>query len=468
MTYVNPGIFREYDIRGVADEDFTSEALEFLAKGLAAYFQSKNIRQLLVGRDCRTHSPRIRQAMIEFFLRFGFNVTDIGMCTSPLFYFAGKKLGIDGGIMITASHNPPQDNGMKVACGPSTIYGEEIQMVCRLAQQAEAGTLQLVLPQQPGQLTIVDLASVYTNELTERICLGKRKLHVVVDCGNGSAGAVSKAFMQSYRTITFTPLFFEPDGTFPNHEPDPTKAKNLQFLREKVLAEHADLGIAFDGDGDRLGVVDHLGNVLYGDTLMAIYWREILLKHPGALCLVEVKCSQSLVDEINRLGGIPEFCRTGHSLIKARMREAKALFAGEMSGHLFFADEYYGFDDALYAVGRLLRILSHSEETLAEMVAIIPKYYSTAETRVACSDDLKFRLVEQLKDRLSQEYPVITVDGVRVLFPKGWGLFRASNTQPAIVTRCEAQSETLLAEYLAKLNEVYQTLCPGENIDWVF
>ncbi len=468
MTTINPGIFREYDIRGIADTDLTTEALQFLAKGLAAYFQSKEIRHVLVGRDCRTHSPRISQTMIELFLAFGFDVTDVGMCTSPLFYYAGKKLAIDGGIMITASHNPPQDNGMKVACGPSTIYGEEIQKVCQLAQQAEAGSLEEIVSAQPGHLTSVDLAAVYINELTQRIRLGQRKLHVVVDCGNGSSGAVSQAFMQNYSNLSFTPLFFEPDGTFPNHEPDPTKAKNLQFLRERVLAEQADLGIAFDGDGDRLGVVDQFGNVLYGDTLMAIYWREILAKHPGALCLVEVKCSQSLVDEINRLGGQPEFCRTGHSLIKARMRETKALFTGEMSGHLFFADEYYGFDDALYAAGRLLRILSHSEATLSEMVAVIPKYYSTAETRIACADDLKFRLVEQLKERLSQEYPVITVDGVRVIFPQGWGLFRASNTQPAIVSRCEAQSEAELAAYLAILNEVYQTLCPGENIDWVF
>jgi len=233
MTYVNPGIFREYDIRGVADQDFTSEALEFLAMGLAAYFQSKNIRQLLVGRDCRTHSPRIRQSMIEFFLRFGFNVTDIGMCTSPLFYFAGKKLGIDGGIMITASHNPPQDNGMKVACGPSTIYGEEIQMVGRLAQQAETGTLQLIAPEHPGQLTIVDLASVYTNELTERICLGKRKLHVVVDCGNGSAGAVTKAFMQATVILHSRRSSLNRMALFPITNRTRPKQKICNFCRRK-------------------------------------------------------------------------------------------------------------------------------------------------------------------------------------------------------------------------------------------
>jgi len=473
---INPQIFREYDIRGNAERDFAEPDLRRLTQAIVTYFESHGRREMLVAHDCRLSSPRIVATILDVARERGMRVVNIGMVTTPAFYYAAKHLGIDAGLIVTASHNPPPDNGMKVLLGPSTIHGAEIKQIERIAarlqppaashQPPTAGSNHLQATSDKPQATIhYDILTPYVAMLAEKIQLGPRRLKVVVDCGNGTAGPVTERFLEAL-DIDYIPLYFTPDGTFPNHEADPTKLKNLVDLRARVLAEKADLGIGFDGDGDRIGVVDDLGNVIWGDMLMALFWREILPKHPGTTCLVEVKCSQGLVDEIVRLRGRPEFTKTGHSLIKARMRELGAVFTGEMSGHIFFADEYYGFDDALYAAGRLLRLLSHSPNKLSALIATLPTYYSTPETRIPCPDELKFGVVDELTRILARQYPTITVDGVRVQFAEGWGLFRASNTGPVIVTRCEGKTPALRQEYMHILDEALAQVLPSATIPW--
>jgi len=273
--------------------------------------------------------------------------------------------------------------------------------------------------------------------LREKLVLGPRRLKVVVDCGNGTAGFVAPQALAQLGCEVI-PLYCDPDPAFPHHHPDPVDPKNLADLITAVRAAHADVGIAFDGDGDRIGVVDEQGTILWGDTLMILFWREILPKYPGAVGIVEVKCSQALYDEIARLGGRPMFYKTGHSLIKAKMKELGAVFTGEMSGHMFFADEYFGYDDAVYAAGRLLRILSHTDRPLSALIADVPRYYATPEVRVECADDVKFDVVRRISEEFKRTHNVIDIDGARVLFEDGWGLIRASNTQPALVVRAEA------------------------------
>ena len=461
---INPAIFREYDIRGNAAADFGTDNLVVLAHAFISHLRAQGRDHMLLAHDSRESSPRIAHTIIQVAVERGMPVTLIGQVTTPVFYFAAKHLGIDAGLMVTASHNPPPDNGFKVLLGPSTIFGAEIQEVRRIAEELQTQDT-FVSDASPVEHTELDIVPAYLATLARKISLGPRKLKVVADCGNGTAGPITQRFLDAMG-IEYIPLFFEPDPTFPNHEPDPTKSKNMVHLREAVLQHGADLGIGFDGDGDRIGVVDEKGGIVWGDRLMALFWREILPKYPGTTCLVEVKCSQALVDEIIRLGGVPEFCRTGHSLIKARMREINAVFTGEMSGHIFFADEYYGFDDALYAAGRLLRLLSNKEEPLSELLSTLNQYVSTAEVRIPCADDIKFDVVEKLTARLSSMFETITIDGVRVVFPHGWGLFRCSNTQPVIVTRCEADTEPRLREYMSILDNALAEVCPGLSIPW--
>jgi phosphomannomutase/phosphoglucomutase len=317
-----------------------------------------------------------------------------------------------------------------------------------------------------GRVEKSDISGRYLEMLQSKITLGSRKLKVVADCGNGTAGLHVRPFLESLG-CTVVPLFEKPDGTFPNHHPDPQKRENLLSLMETVVREKADLGIAFDGDADRLGVVDERGEMIWGDILMALFWEEILPKHPGAEAIVEVKCSQSLVDEILRLGGKPLFWKSGHSLIKAKMKEISAVFAGELSGHFFFADEYYGFDDSFYAAGRLLRMLSHGTESLSAMISHVPVYLSTAEIRIDCPDEEKFAVVDAIRDKALKDHEAITVDGVRILYPEGWGLVRASNTQPVIVTRCEGRTGKDLEEIGADVKK--RLLAEGlPDFEWTF
>jgi phosphomannomutase/phosphoglucomutase len=364
-----------------------------------------------------------------------------------MLYWSLYHYGVNGGIMITGSHNPPEFNGLKLAVGKTTLYGRQIKEIYDMISKndLEKGT-------KKGSVFSESINEPYINMLLSKITLGPKKLKVVTDSGNGTAGPIINEYLKR-SGCEVVPLFAEPDGRFPNHHPDPTKRENLGTLIDTVIKEKADVGLGFDGDADRIGVVDDQGNIVWGDILMILFWREILPKHPGAKAIVEIKSSQALVDEIERLGGEVVWWKSGHSLIKAKMKELNALFSGEVSGHMFFADEYYGFDDSFYAAGRLLRILSNSDKSLSEMLSDVPKYYSTAETRIPCSDEEKFQVIEKIKESALKDYDAITIDGVRILYPRGWGLVRASNTQPVLVARAEGKTEKDLEEYCNDLKK---------------
>jgi phosphomannomutase/phosphoglucomutase len=388
----------------------------------------------------------------------GCDVIGTGLAITPMLYFALHHFEVPGGVMVTASHNPPEFNGFKLCLGPGTLYGPQIQEVRKLAETRRPAA-------QRGAVEHREVFPAYRQTLVERIRLGPRRLRVALDCGNGTAGAFAPDVLAAWGCEVL-PLYCDPDPSFPHHHPDPVEPENLTDLIRLVRESGADLGIGLDGDGDRIGVVDDRGAILWGDLLMALFWREVLAAHPGALALVEVKCSQALIDEIRRLGGRPEFTRTGHSLIKARMRETGAVFAGEMSGHMFFADEYYGFDDAVYAAGRLLRILSRSDSPLSALSAEIPRYYATPETRVACPDDRKFEVVAALTREFRATYQVIDVDGARVVFPDGWALVRASNTQPVLVVRAEGTTPEALARAKAVLEDALRRQADVAPVSW--
>jgi len=465
LVRINPEIFRAYDIRGLAEEDLTPEVVFLFGQAAGRYFLAHNERQVLVGRDNRLSSKRIRDQLVSGLTMAGCRVVDLGEVISPILYYARERLKINAAIMITASHNPPEFNGFKIAFGPATIHGEEIQSLYHLMKELNGETPPDIPSPCADQVEERDLGADYLQMLTEKIQLGPRKLKVVIDCGNGTASL----FAEEYFTrlgCEVIPLFCTSDGNFPHHQPDPVQSANLVDLRETVLREGADLGIGFDGDGDRLGVVDNKGEIIWGDRLMILYWREILPQYPGTTCIVEVKCSQALVEEIRRLGGKPIFYKTGHSLIKAKMREVGAVFTGEMSGHMFFADEYYGFDDAFYAAGRLLRLLSHGDQSLNQLLADVPKYYATAETRVGCPDHAKFDVVDRIRQSFQKTHEVIDIDGVRVLFPDGWGLVRASNTQPVIVARCEAKTAEALREISKVIKDALCAFPEVEDFEW--
>ncbi len=457
---INPSVFREYDIRGLVDVDFTADGVQSLGKAFGTYLLQHGASQALLGWDSRSSSPAYRDAITAGLLSTGVDVIDIGEVTTPIFYFARIHFNIDGGAMITASHNPAEYNGFKLALGPSTLYGDEIQDVRKVLEQGE-------FAEGAGKRTTANPVPAYLSMLREKIALGPHPLNVVVDCGNGTPSLFVRDVMDAFG-VQADYLYCETDPTFPNHHPDPVVAKNLVDLIARVKETHADLGVAFDGDGDRIGVVDNNGQIIWGDRLMILYWREILARHPRAKAIVEVKCSQTLVDEITKLGGQPEFYKTGHSLIKARMREIGSVFTGEMSGHMFFADEYYGFDDAFYAAGRLFRILSHSDGTLSSLLAEVPLKPATPEVRIECPDEKKSDVVSTLQKAYKKrgDVSVIDIDGVRVNFPHGWGLVRASNTQPALVARAEADSPEHLEEITRDLQASLQQFPFIPAVDW--
>lgn len=430
-------IFRQYDIRGIVEVELTDQLAADIGRAFAAYAQRHGQRRLLLAHDNRRSSPRLHGFIADALLASGADVIDLGEVVTPMFYFAARQLDIPAGIMITASHNGPEYNGCKLLLGESTIYGEQIRELERMVQ------LKDFVSGPRGRHHYTDIKESYLQWICSHIQLGPRPLTVAVDCGNGTASSFAPELLQRLG-CTVIPLYCDSDPNFPHHQPDPVDPANLRDLIATVQAHGVDLGIGFDGDGDRLGVVDAAGNILWGDVLMILFWREILPRYPGCDCIVEVKCSLALVDEIRRLGGRPLFYKTGHSLIKAKMRELGAVFTGEMSGHMFFADEYYGFDDALYAAARLLRILSHSERSLAELLSDIPSYYASPEIRLPVPESEKFALVEQLKAELQQHHPCLDIDGVRAGFDDGWALLRASNTGPEIIFRCEGISPPAL------------------------
>jgi len=435
---MNTQIFREYDVRGVADRDLTPEVVTNLGKAVGTYLSNRGCARITIGRDVRLSSKRLRDNLLEGLLSTGIDVADIGECPTPLLYYALHKLETDGGVMITGSHNPAEYNGFKVAAGKATIYGDQIQELRKLIESGSYTT-------GKGRLQYCSVLEEYLDELRSSFGRLNRPVRVVVDSGNGTASILMP---EAYEALgcEVIPLYCEVDGNFPNHHPDPTVEAYLQDLIRAVREHGADLGIAFDGDADRIGIVAEDGRIIWGDELMILYARQILREHPGATFVAEVKCSKNLFEEIERLGGRAVMWKAGHSLIKAKMKETGAKMAAEMSGHVFFADRYYGFDDAIYAGARLLEICAASGRKVSEMLSDLPRTSSTPEIRVECPEEIKFEVVRRAQEYFSREYEAVTIDGVRVVFDDGWGLVRASNTQPVLVLRFEADTEERLKE----------------------
>lgn len=434
---MNPEIFRQYDIRGIAGKDMTEEDVAELGRGIGTFLIGQGSHHITVGRDCRTTSESYSGQLIQGLISTGCNVVDIGLCSTPVSYFSIRHLDKEGGVMVTASHNPPQYNGFKITSGTSSVYGEQIQQIRRLIENQAFAVGQ-------GWVKSVDVIPAYIEYVVNNINLSQ-PLKIGVDAGNGTAGITALPIFEQLGCEVF-PLYCDMDGNFPNHEADPTVAENMADLIKLVQDKALDVGLGFDGDGDRIGVVDSQGNMVFGDQLMIIFAREILARRKGTTFISEVKCSKTMYDDIEAHGGKAIMWKTGHSMIKQKMKEVQAVLAGEMSGHMFFADRYFGYDDAVYAACRLLEILADSGKTIGELLADVPKTYNTPEIRVDCPDDVKFSVVRKVTNHFRQHRKVIDIDGARVLFDDGWGLVRASNTQPALVLRFEAMSGKRLEE----------------------
>jgi phosphomannomutase/phosphoglucomutase len=444
MHILAPQVFREYDIRGVADRDLTSELAEAIGRGYGAMLSAgRNPADLrvAVGRDCRLSSPRLHAALLRGLTRLGLQVIDIGEGPTPLLYFAVHHLDADGGVMITGSHNPGDENGFKMMRGKASFYGKDIQ---ELRALIEKDGFPADAPARAAA-TAKDVSGAYVEEMTRRIPAFTRPLRVVVDAGNGAGGPLA---IRTMKALGLAPeaLYCEMDGTFPNHHPDPTVPKNVAELILRVKETKARVGIAYDGDADRLGAIDANGDIVWGDRLMIVFSRALLAARPGAAILGEVKCSQTLYDDIAKHGGRPIMWKTGHSLIKTKMKETGALLAGEMSGHLFFADRYFGYDDAIYASLRLLEILASDPRSIGEMLADVPTTFTTPELREDCPDAIKVSVVAAVTARYKAKGSrVVDIDGARIDFGSpeapAWGLVRASNTGPVLVMRFEATSE---------------------------
>ncbi len=478
---VNKEIFREYDIRGIAERDLTSPVIEALGNAFASYILVKGINTVTVGYDARISSPRLCDDIVRGLTIAGVDVTILGLCPTPALYFSLHHLKTGAGVMITGSHNPSEFNGFKLCVGKETIYGEEIQKIRTIMEEAgkqetgfsgqTSGEKNSIGLDKIGTITQFPILPDYIDFLKNQFKTSRgRRLKIVLDSGNGTAGLAAPEIIRSMGCDVIE-LFSEPDGMFPNHHPDPTIPANLITLIDTVRKEKADAGIAFDGDSDRIGVVDEKGNILWGDQLMVIFSRDILRARPGATFVSEVKCSQIMYDDIRAHGGNAVMWKTGHSLIKAKMKELHAAMAGEMSGHLFFADRYFGYDDAIYAACRIVEILQNLKSaqgdnaSLSMLLADLPRTFNTPEIRFDCPDTIKFKVVEKAKEvflsgrGLSQRpREVITVDGVRAIFEKGWGLIRASNTQPVLVMRFEANDPVSLDSIKSMMEQQVNTI----------
>lgn len=446
---LHPTILREYDIRGIIDETLNSEDAMLIARGLAVEIQRKGYQSLVcIGYDGRLSSPALEEAMVEGFVSSGMTVKRIGLVPTPALYYAALKEKAGGAVMITGSHNPPTHNGFKLMLGAKALYGQGIKDIGAIIEQGSfiAGR---------GSFETINIEKRYLENLIhtyQQFATPSKSLRVAWDSGNGATGRVVELLTKQLpgeHILLNTTI----DGTFPNHHPDPSVEKNLKELQAEVIAHQCDLGIAFDGDGDRIGVVDNQGHMIFGDQLMILLARDVLTRHPGSTIIADVKASQALFDDITAHGGNALMWKTGHSLIKAKLAEVKAPLAGEMSGHIFFADSYEGFDDAIYAAIRLLCILTHQSETLSASVSSFPKMVNTPELRFDCPDTEKFKIIETIKTKLLEDkiFTVNTIDGVRVVSPQGWWLLRASNTQAALVARCEAKNQKDLDMLKAQL-----------------
>jgi phosphomannomutase / phosphoglucomutase len=448
---MNSQIFREYDIRGVVDVDLTDDVVERLGRGLATMVKRHGGSTVVVGRDARLSGQRFRDAFVSGVVRTGVHVYDVGVVPTPVVYYAANSLPVDGLAVITGSHNPSQYNGFKMGVGKTTFYGETIQDLRRLIEKGdfESG--------KPGTVIPFDAVTPYLHFVTTTVKPAGRRLKVVVDAGNGVGGIVSLPMLEKlgYQVV---PMFCEPDGRFPNHHADPTVAKNLEHLIAEVKRQGADLGIAYDGDADRIGVVDERGEIIWGDRLMIILSRAVLKEVPGAAIVGEVKCSYTLYDDIRAHGGEAIMWKTGHSLIKAKMKETHAMLAGEMSGHIFYKHRFFGFDDAPYTAARLLELLSHGGAHLSALLSDVPLTYASPELRVDTVEEKKFALVKRCVELLKEKgLSLIEVDGVRVTWPDGWGLIRASNTTPLLVVRYEAKTKERLTEIQALIDGTIHT-----------
>lgn len=433
------GIFRQYDIRGLVGDDLTEAVAWQVGRAFGSVLREGGTETCVLSRDNRESSEVLGAAMIQGLNEAGITVLDNGLSCTPAHYFAVNHLKAGGGIMITGSHNPKAFNGFKINLGPASIYGEAITALYdRIkAKNYSSGT---------GRVEKVDIREAWLNKLLSGPKL-KKKWKVVADSGNGTAGIFLEEIFQR-AGAEVEGLFLEPDADYPNHHPDPTVEKNMEDLIRRVRESEADIGFAFDGDSDRLGIVDEKGTIIWGDEILVLLSRDLLSRHPGATIIYEVKCSKRLGDDIQKHGGIPVMWKAGHSLIKAKMRETGALLAGEMSGHLFFSEDYYGFDDPFFAALKILHMMDRTGKKPSELLADLPTSFSTPELRVEVTDETKFDIVAKLTERMGQHpgATMITLDGLRVEFEDGWGLVRASNTQPVLVTRFEALSQDRLDE----------------------
>ncbi|HEU5173108.1 MAG TPA: phosphomannomutase/phosphoglucomutase [Gemmatimonadaceae bacterium] len=438
MTVV-PGIFRQYDIRGIVDRDLTPATARAIGTAYAALMRERSVvGPVAVGRDNRPSGEALRDGLVDGLNEAGVDVIDVGVVPTPLLYWSLHHIGVVGGIQITGSHNPPEYNGFKLSLGKGTLHGDDIQRL--LALTAHAPTTS-----RTGSVRREEVIDRYVDDVTRRIGRLSRPIRAVWDCGNGAGALVATTMFESIG-LTGRGLYCESDGTFPNHHPDPTVPENLEALIAAVRADGAEIGIAFDGDADRIGVVDATGEIVWGDRLLILYARDVLARTgKGQPIIFDVKCSQALPQAIEAAGGRPIMWKTGHSLIKEKMKETAAPIAGEMSGHMFFTEGFYGHDDALYGAARLLKILADAGKTVRELLSDVPAYVATPEIRIDCPDALKFGIVERAVKHFRAKYDVNDVDGVRVLFGDGWGLIRSSNTQPVIVARYEARTPERLA-----------------------
>ena len=431
-------IFRGYDIRGIYPSEIDEKVANIIGKGFATLMKEQGNTEIIVGRDVRLSSDSLYEALVDGIISTGMNVVNIGKCMTPMTYFAREILHIKPSIMITASHNPKEYNGFKIcAMGRDTIFGQEIQDFRVFLEKEEFATTE-----EKGIIKDVDIRETYLSYITDRVKLGDKKLRVAIDCGSGAAGLFAREFFKKLGVHEFYIECEDPDGSFPIHHPDPSQEKNMLEFEKFIVEKQCDIGIAFDGDADRIICFDENGKILLGDEFMIVIWRDLIHKYPGAEAILDVKCTQSLYEELEKIGAKPRFVRVGSSYIKDEVRDHNLIFAGEYAGHIYFNDEYFGFDDSFYAAARVLKILSSTDKKMSELLDGVTKYVGTPETLVRVKDEMKFELVENCKnDFIEKGYKVIDVDGARVIYPYGWGLVRASNTGPNLTIKAEADNK---------------------------
>lgn len=454
-------IFREYDIRGIAGKDLTGDMAVLIGKAFGSLLKSRipGAKRVSVGKDVRLSSGELASGLIRGIISTGIDVCDLGVCPTPVQYFSLHHLDLDGGIMITGSHNPPEYNGFKISVGKETIYGASIQQLKEIIKNED-----WTISEIRGNIGQHDILAAYKSYMLEKFSYlddtRYRKIKVVVDAGNGTAGAIAPEILGCIG-CEVVPLYCELDGRFPNHHPDPTVVECIQDLIKETKRSGADIGIGYDGDADRIGVVDREGSIIWGDQIMIVLSKGLLSESPGAKVIGDVKCSQVMFDTIKKHGGVPLMWKTGHSLIKQKMKDEGALMAGEFSGHIFIGHDYFGYDDALYTTFRLIEIMKKTGKDMKDLLCDVPRMSYTPEIRRDCPEDRKKEIVDNVVSRLvaykeNGDAPygitdINTLDGIRVSFDKGWGLIRTSNTQPVIVMRAEAEDEESLAGYVTFL-----------------